>query len=794
MRMPPSELERLHRAQREVLQESSDYWETVAYLRSELPLISPAGYERPITGSLQGTSERQQIPVAPGSADLLVAEHEYVMAHVEAALQLEHPMARASVRAVPDLRDAVAWVAHNTEHDPASIIDERQRRESVLSKACRMLAPTEDSLKALMPAWVRSSIKEGACISLFAALIELIEWPDQHFTAHQCSGFPTVGEYPDSGVFRAVDKPAERDFDELYHIPHNERVKKSLEREGSDPARREMLEHVTQNTYAERAADVAQGPFTAEEVDARLGAGCWRGLKGFGVEQGTRADGTKKVRRCDNAKSAQTNECVGFKETIATEEASFPILVCLLMARLWPADKPLPPMQHSLDDVPYGYRQMVCAHPETTVVAIYDTRVEAVTYWLMTGHNFGLAAAVLSFNRHSQLLVAVARRVFGVCSAGYFDDYNVTEPVSCGASGKRVLHILHKWMGIPLTSGGEKDIPPAPVNPFLGVVADLSRSSEAIAIMRSKPKRVAAIVVTIGDMLDATRASCAALRELMGKCEYTTRTGSFSRVGRAAMATIRSYIEESGGVDEGETRALPPLVAVALKFFKDVLPLLPPRKFVLRGPSAQPAPIVIYTDARYSPNSAEPAQIGVAMHDPTDSEASGAATWRHASALVPAWLMQQFCYRLQYVGQLEILAAVVAFTSRAEQLRGRDIILFIDNTGALYGISKGYSTYIDSAQLVHVLHCVAAAVDANLWIEYVPTGANLADAPSRGDGRALLELGSAPFDVVWPDLQQDWSEVYINLFKVLNPRPTRSMKRARNEVAQEVASARARRS
>ena len=365
-------------------------------------------------------------------------------------------------------------------------------------------------------------------------------------------------------MFRAVDKPAERDFDELYHIPHNERVKKSLEREGSDPARREMLEHVTQNTYAERAADVAQGPFTAEEVDARLGAGCWRGLKGFGVEQGTKADGTKKVRRCDNAKSAQTNECVGFKETIATEDASFPILVCLLMARHWPADKPLPPMQHSLDDVPYGYRQMVCAHPETTVVAIYDTRVEAVTYWLMTGHNFGLAAAVLSFNRHSQLLVAVARRVFGVCSAGYFDDYNVTEPVSCGASGKRVLHILHKWMGIPLTSGGEKDIPPAPVNPFLGVVADLSRSSEAIAIMRSKPKRVAAIVVTIGDMLDATRASCAALRELMGKCEYTTRTGSFSRVGRAVMAMIRSYIEECGGADEGETRALPPLVAVAL--------------------------------------------------------------------------------------------------------------------------------------------------------------------------------------------------------------------------------------
>ena len=35
------------------------------------------------------------------------------------------------------------------------------------------------------------------------------------------------------------------------------------------------------------------------------------------------------------------------------------------------------------------------------------------------------------------------------------------------------------------------------------------------------------------------------------------------------------------------------------------------------------------------------------------------------------------------VGQLEVLAAVAAYTSRPEQLKGRDVIHFIDNTPAL---------------------------------------------------------------------------------------------------------------
>ena len=114
--------------------------------------------------------------------------------------------------------------------------------------------------------------------------------------------------------------------------------------------------------------------------------------------------------------------------------------------------------------------------------------------------------------------------------------------------------------------------------------------------------------------------------------------------------------------------------------------------------------------------------------------------------------------------QLEVLAGVAAYTSRPEQLRGRDVIHFIDNTGALMGLAKGYSADVDSARLISVFHVVNAAVAANTWFEYVASGANISDLPSRGDFELLRskayegprvpapgqQPGAMEFKVEWP--------------------------------------------
>ena len=105
----------------------------------------------------------------------------------------------------------------------------------------------------------------------------------------------------------------------------------------------------------------------------------------------------------------------------------------------------------------------------------------------------------------------------------------------------------------------------------------------------------------------------------------------------------------------------------------------------------------------------------------------------------------------------------LSVVSRPDLFRGRDVILFIDNVGALMGLANGYSRDVDAARLINVFHVMNAALQANIWFEFVPSAANLADQPSRGELGLLQELGSRPFDVEWPD-PSSWSGGLDGLF------------------------------
>ena len=153
----------------------------------------------------------------------------------------------------------------------------------------------------------------------------------------------------------------------------------------------------------------------------------------------------------------------------------------------------------------------------------------------------------------------------------------------------------------------------------------------------------------------------------------------------------------------------------ALSFFHSVLPLLPPRRFLYRHRRRRLLPIIQYTDAMYERKADVPARIGIVIYDPHDAEfaperGEEVSLWRHASAVVPDSLIAKFKPREQYIGQLEVLAAVCAPISRPDQYRGREVIAFIDNTGAVFGLAKGYMRDVDSARMVHSFHCVCAAL------------------------------------------------------------------------------------
>ena len=132
---------------------------------------------------------------------------------------------------------------------------------------------------------------------------------------------------------------------------------------------------------------------------------------------------------------------------------------------------------------------------------------------------------------------------------------------------------------------------------------------------------------------------------------------------------------------------------------------------------------------------------------------------------------------MQQIGVLETLGAAAPFTSLPDKFRDRDVILFIDNVGALVSLAKGTAKATDAARIVHSFHSVCAAVQANVWMEYVASGANIADLPSRNDLALLNELGSAEFDIEWPRLAESWLEAFTRIMRSFGPRRSRTIRR-----------------
>ena len=114
----------------------------------------------------------------------------------------------------------------------------------------------------------------------------------------------------------------------------------------------------------------------------------------------------------------------------------------------------------------------------------------------------------------------------------------------------------------------------------------------------------------------------------------------------------------------------------------------------------------------------------------------------HASAKVSSELLDVLDARIQQIGQLELVAAVAAYYSMAEYVKGRDVLHWVDNTGAVYGLAKGSARTIDSAKIVNALYALNEPLQAQIDFRWVASEANIADLPSRDEFELLESWGS----------------------------------------------------
>ena len=107
------------------------------------------------------------------------------------------------------------------------------------------------------------------------------------------------------------------------------------------------------------------------------------------------------------------------------------------------------------------------------------------------------------------------------------------------------------------------------------------------------------------------------------------------------------------------------------------------------------------------------------------------------------YLMKEFQGRSDnQIMTLEILAIALGLSTFANEICGRNVVVFSDNTGAEAASRKGTAASWDHCQLIHEIWSHSLRNRTNIWIERVPSEYNLSDLPSRKEYCLLQSLNA----------------------------------------------------
>ena len=200
-------------------------------------------------------------------------------AFLEAACTRPSPFADAD-RAAQEALDSDLLAAIDVVASAgAYIVPLREQRMDVLRNLARLLEPMRAACDAAKGDCA-ARIAKRFNVAWAAAAVDGIGWPDTELPLRYIIGHPVIFDVPDSGVFRADEKPAE--IAPAQFEAANTRVVASISREIENSARhgdeseRERRRQCWKRTREEIDDGLVSEPMTRAVVDRKYGRGKWR--------------------------------------------------------------------------------------------------------------------------------------------------------------------------------------------------------------------------------------------------------------------------------------------------------------------------------------------------------------------------------------------------------------------------------------------------------------------------------------------------------------------------------------
>ena len=169
-------------------------------------------------------------------------------------------------------------------------------------------------------------------------------------------------------------------------------------------------------------------------------------------------------------------------------------------------------------------------------------------------------------------------------------------------------------------------------------------------------------------------------------------------------------------------------VRAALSWVRDTVTTLKPRKVNL---ISRRRPVVVLTDG-----ACEEAGTTVGGFIIADGRA------RYFGIEVPEAVAESWRSgtNSQVIGQAELFPVYAVKRAFRDWIKGRDVLIFIDNNSARQALIKGHSPSAPSCEIMARVAAEDILAECRCWYARVPTWSNMADLPSRTDFGTLERL------------------------------------------------------
>jgi hypothetical protein len=710
------------------------YFEIVADIREHM--LVNAAYERPQTkGSFRELGPTPMVQPSAKPCD--------PFEHMLRAQRRTDPFIHNVAHLPKALRGAIRYIVDGG----SAVSAKRETQRAFIAEAARRLEPLSADIRERVPPLLKG-ITAPVHFALIAALVDATGYPDTKLVHDLVYGFCNAGHVPARGVFRPQPRAATKDPTKVF-APESNRayfaeVKARLEASASSVQGRANAEHIWEATIKERELGHTVGPFSARQMHDIFGPFEWRCMLRFVAWE-------PKPRVCDDAKANSLNDASSAEETITCIDAAFPIAV----AREFAAANRGRPMDltTSTDDVEAAYRKIPSKLTQHTTVAVLDTRKDppTVVLFYLPGSNFGGFPAVMNFCAIPTFITYILHVLFAIAEGAYFDDAIHIDPAELGDSAQETANWLYALLGWIFKPS--KQARPGYTNPYLGLVCDATRAASHgyISIRAKESTRVKALRM-LDTHISLDSLSPATAGKLYGLVRFTL-VAPFNRLGLAMLQPLQVRQHAKG------LSALHYPAPVTSQL-RDALITL--RKYLQRVPTAQVTiapsqrkPVLVWTDASGAPEFG----VGIVIYD---GETEQLYIARDVMPRRYIDILKRLAPKDEFINQAELLAAAAVYTTYPDILLERSIIHWIDSSSSIHGVFKGYSAKIDSAYIIHALHVAASSIRARIWVEYVDSKSNIADAPTRNDDisrervRRLFELGAIERTFVFPEIDEVW--------------------------------------